>query len=467
MVAMAAACAAVQLAAMPTEKETRRAEPVVRKLLEPERKALRSGKKTRSEVANAAMKLAAEADTEAAKLLLMKGAFVLYVQDGNLKKAVETMKALEAAISDMPPQSVTNMIEAALLGASKKVDGAQLYKLLDEKGGADRPNVDYKFFYKLENGKAIITGVDPKSVGTAGPVGSLVIPDKIDGHSVTHIGWESFRYCKELTSVTIPEGVTHIDGHAFDQCYGLKSVTLPSSLKGIGWAAFGGCAELKSIVIPEGVTSIRADTFNGCRSLKNVVIPNSVTHIGERAFLGCQELMSVTIPAKVASIGEGAFVWGSKLKQINLAADNQSFTLVDGVLYKKDMSLLLACLGTMTSVTIPSGVKKIGAFAFRGCTGLKSVTIPEGVTDIGWVAFVNCVGLKSLTIPESVKVIGPDAFKGCVELASVTMRGERPDAQNDIFKDCGKLKAIHVPANAKSWAGMKDWHGIPLVFDAN
>ena len=57
MVAMAAACAAVQLAAMPTEKETRRAEPVVRKLLEPERKALRSGKKTRSEVANAAMKL--------------------------------------------------------------------------------------------------------------------------------------------------------------------------------------------------------------------------------------------------------------------------------------------------------------------------------------------------------------------------------------------------------------------------
>jgi hypothetical protein len=32
--------------------------------------------------------------------------------------------------------------------------------------------------------------------------------------------------------------------------------------------------------------------------------------------------------------------------------------------------------------------------------------------------------------------------------------------------DCGNLKAIHVPANAKSWAGMKNWFGIPLVFDA-
>jgi formylglycine-generating enzyme required for sulfatase activity len=129
---MALACAVFQLAAMPTEEETKRAEPVVKKLLAPERAALKSGKKTRSEVAAAAMKLADEADTDAARLLLMKGAFVLYVKDGNLGKAVETMSALEAAISDMPPQSVTNMIEIALLGVSKKDAGARLYKLLDE-----------------------------------------------------------------------------------------------------------------------------------------------------------------------------------------------------------------------------------------------------------------------------------------------------------------------------------------------
>ena len=61
--------------------------------------------------------------------------------------------------------------------------------------------------------------------------------------------------------------------------------------------------------------------------------------------------------------------------------------------------------------------------------------------------------------------IGPEAFKDCAELASVTMRGERPTSNNSIFKGCGKLKSIHVPANAKSWAGMKEWLGIPLVFD--
>ena len=97
---------------------------------------------------------------------------------------------------------------------------------------------------------------------------------------------------------------------------------------------------------------------------------------------------------------------------------------------------------------------------------MTSVTIPEGVTNIGDVAFLDCVGLKSVTIPSSVKKIEEHAFGRCGELTEVTMLGERPEAANEIFKKCGKLKAIHVPANAKSWAGMKNWFGIPLVFDA-
>lgn len=122
----------LQGAAMPTEAETARAAPVVQKMLASERAAYESGKKTRSEVAAAAMKLAAEADDEAAKLLLMKGAFVLYVKDGNLEKAVSTMNALESAIADMPPQVVTNIIETALLGVpDKRANSARLYRLLD------------------------------------------------------------------------------------------------------------------------------------------------------------------------------------------------------------------------------------------------------------------------------------------------------------------------------------------------
>lgn len=45
------------------------------------------------------------------------------------------------------------------------------------------------------------------------------------------------------------------------------------------------------------------------------------------------------------------------------------------------------------------------------------------------------------------------------------MCGERPAVKDNVFGKCENLVAIHVPAKAKSWAGMKEWQGIPLVFD--
>jgi hypothetical protein len=264
--------------------------------------------------------------------------------------------------------------------------------------------------------------------------------------------------------VTVPEGVTHIDTHALAYCRGLQSVTLPSSLRYIGYAAFGKDAELKSVTIPNGVKSIAADAFNGC-GLKSVIIPESVMHIGDRAFCGCGELESVAISAGVASIGKGVFGGCNALKLITVDSGNQAFTSIDGVLYTKDRSELVMWPNPPKSAVIPEGVTKIRGWAFAGGSGMTSVTIPESVTSIDEIAFLACHGLKSITIPSRVKSIGVHAFEGCRELTEMTMFGERPEAK-DLFPDCGKLKAIHVPANAKSWAGMTEWQGIPLVFDA-
>ena len=183
--AIALACAAVQLTAMPTEEETKQAEPVVQKLMAPERAALKSGKKTRSEVAAAAMKLAAEADTDAAKMLLMKGAFVLYVKDGNLEKAVETMNALEAAISDMPPQSVTNMVESALLGVRKKENVARLYRLLDESKAGIASHSE---------SKGVASSVDDRSSVASILKGMIKVPGRdfwLSATELTQGQWES------------------------------------------------------------------------------------------------------------------------------------------------------------------------------------------------------------------------------------------------------------------------------------
>ncbi len=80
-------------------------------------------------------------------------------------------------------------------------------------------------------------------------------------------------------------------------------------------------------------------------------------------------------------------------------------------------------------------------------------------------AFSDCKGMVSVTIPSSVTSIGRSAFSFCSGLTNVTMCGERPDAPSGLFLGRGKLKTIRVPTNAKSWAGMKKWQSIPLVFD--
>ena len=117
--------------AMPTPEQTKKVEPLVMDLMRDDQAALKSGKKTRVEVAESAMELAEKADSEAAKLLLMKGAFNLYVRAGEFDKAIETLQSLQAAIPDLPPANMANIIEASLRVVSRK-NGGQLYRLLDE-----------------------------------------------------------------------------------------------------------------------------------------------------------------------------------------------------------------------------------------------------------------------------------------------------------------------------------------------
>lgn len=66
------------------------------------------------------------------------------------------------------------------------------------------------FEIEINNGKASIA----KYVGKKKIV---VIPDSIDGHSVTKIGESAFDGCTGLTSINIPNSVTKIGWRAFDR----------------------------------------------------------------------------------------------------------------------------------------------------------------------------------------------------------------------------------------------------------
>lgn len=114
-------------------------------------------------------------------------------------------------------------------------------------------------------------------------------------------------------------------------------------------------------------------------------------------------------------------LWGfpSTLKRFDVSSNNPYFTVVDGVLYTKDMRRVLGVPHDKApNYKFPASVKEIGAGAFSG-SGIKSIVIPEGVTQIDDYAFRGCANLTAVVVPKSVTHISESAFDETPFLANL------------------------------------------------
>lgn len=177
--------------------------------------------------------------------------------------------------------------------------------------------------------------------GYTGPGGNVEIPPVIGGMPVVEIGSEAFKWRKQLTHVSIPQGVKQIGSWAFFSCSNLTGVSIPDSMQSIGHGAFANCA-LQKVTLPVSVTALQGNPFSACKALDDVsisvrnpyyyelsnvlvsasgelvcypaglpaseyVIPDEVTSIGSGAFYGCENLTDVWLHPGVASIMKNAF----------------------------------------------------------------------------------------------------------------------------------------------------------------
>ena len=238
---------------------------------------------------------------------------------------------------------------------------------------------------------------------------------------------------------------------------GAETVVIPDTIDGksvtsIGRRAFEGCTNLKSITIPNSVTEMGRRAFSGCSSLTGIAIPDSVTEIGKYAFDGCKSLTSITIPDGVTSIGYGAFYNCSSLTEIKVASENSNYVSVNGVLYNKDKTTIICYPAGKkgNNYKIPDGVTEIGSIAFSRCSSLTSVTIPNSVTSIGSGALNGCTSLTRVTIPKSVTKIGWNAFSDCTSLTSITIPNSVISIDWYAFRGCTSLKSITIPNSVTS-----------------
>lgn len=252
--------------------------------------------------------------------------------------------------------------------------------------------------------------------------GHLTIPN-----SVTSIGDYAFFYCS-FTGVTIPNSVTSIGVAAFGKCKMLTgNVTIPSSITSINDLTFALCARLTSITLPNSVTSIGKNVFT-MSGLANITLPNSIVSIGDWTFSMSNLTGGFVIPSSLTTIGHGTFSL-TGITEFIVENENPNFSTVDGVLFSKDKTSLIAY--------IPN---KHGAYA-----------IPDFVTSIGNYAFDYCNALTDIIIPNSVTSIGTGAFNYCQGLTSITVNSTTPIALTDSISMFGQSQncTLYVPAGSK------------------
>lgn len=226
---------------------------------------------------------------------------------------------------------------------------------------------------------------DGTLVGYNGTDTDVIVPEKVNGQTITAINLFAFRSNQNINSIILPDSITDIGEESFAWCTNLKKVVLPKNLTQINVGLFRKCTSLETIELPKTVTFIDAEAFEGCSSLKEITIPDGVEEIYDDTFDNCTALTKINLPASVTAIASGAFGSCTSLESINL--DN---------------------------------ISSIGKFAFYNCTGLTELTLGENPVDISRKAFSGCSNITKVTVKNSETSLDST---GLAELENLSIYG--------------------------------------------
>lgn len=217
--------------------------------------------------------------------------------------------------------------------------------------------------------------------------------------------------------------------------YNKKTRTLTISGKGtiksVEWPEY----HKVNVVIKKGVTGIGANAFYDMYITK-LTLPSTLTTIGNDAFVGSLP-STITIPKNVTKVGAGAFAICDRLKSIKVEKGNKKFVSVDGVLFNKGKTELIAYpAGKSKKYVIPKGTKIIGKGAFKSDK------------------------LEELTIPSTVKEFKEEALGSSFKI--LRFEGDVPKRTQEELKNeavCFNLKTLYYPEKyTKKWLDVEKKH---------
>ena len=218
------------------------------------------------------------------------------------------------------------------------------------------------------------------------------------------------------------------------------------------WRNALGGRYITELVIEEGVKSIMEGAFYGEEKLKSVTLPSTLEFIGDSAFADTG-IESVVLPKNLQSFN-GTIFNSQSFIQYSVSPENPYFKALDGVVYSKELTELVAY--------------PIGRFANGGDNTFK---IPESVNKIGDYAFLNCKH-NSFTIPGNVKSIGMQAFAGNTELSTIDILNGVESIYDGAFLACNNISSFHLPTSVNyigfcslAFGYVFDFEGLEFMLD--
>ena len=311
---------------------------------------------------------------------------------------------------------------------------------------------DYAFNYKVEQGGGgemqdtvtvnnIEYALDHSKkeatvLGCAASLTKLDMPGTINAnntdYTVVAVAEQAFYGNSKLTSASLPKTLKVLGKDAFRNVRNLNELKIEDLAAWCNvWMANGNANPIYNVF-----NSIQSKWgkvyFNGTQVSTSLEIPASVNRIG-RSFYGFKTLTSVTLPTGLKVLGDQSFANCINLPTVEIPSTVDSIG-----------SAFWGC-EKINNIVIPNGVVTLGASTFYGCKALTDVKLNKGLKTIGSMTFTSCTALTEIELPTTLTDIAGTAFMSSKNITSVKCKAVVPPTTTDnAFADFAATATLYV-----------------------
>lgn len=263
----------------------------------------------------------------------------------------------------------------------------------------------------------------------------------------------------KITRIEFPSTLEEIGDYAFKSCYSLKcQISFPESLKKIGNSAYYNSAISGNLILPHNLETIGETAFGYCSKLSgSLIIPDKVIEIPssfDGVFGGCGFNGTLSLPSGLKKIGSKAFLNVGFKGELNIPDGVE--IIGDQAFYNTDFN---------GALVLPSELLSLGSSAFSGCWRLSGVVeLPENILSVPAGVFSGCRALEKVVLHKGIEVIGSRAFENCYNICSIISEAKNPpvissNSFSGVAKDNFTLEvpeaSVTLYKNASNWSEFK------------